>query len=101
MKALLRKPVRVVWLDATNGQGWFDLAQLADEQPEEIISVGFLVHADKERVVLTTSISGDEGLGWVAIPAKWIKDVSVLTVAETAKEAKRRTKAPVHEIPAE
>jgi hypothetical protein len=86
MKARKGQPVRVVWLDAVNGDGWWAFDELAAEQPAEVVSVGFLVHADKERVVITTSIEGGEGLGWVVIPAAWIKEVQVLIVDE-AKES--------------
>ena len=96
MEAKKGQPVRVVWLDAANGQGWWSLDELATEQPAEIVSVGFLVHADKERVVLTTSIGGDEGLGWVVIPAAWIKDVAVLAVGETAKKTEWGAEADLH-----
>lgn len=87
-KELKGEMVRVVWFDAVNGDGWHDLDELSDEQPEEVVSVGFLVHADKERVVLTTSISGGDGLGWVVIPAKWVKEITPIENAKTTKKIK-------------
>ena len=96
------QPVKVVWHDAVNGQGWEGLDRIvAAAVPEKIESVGFLVYADKQRTVLTTSIGGDEGLGWIVVPTPWIVEVRALTVVETKKKTKRKTEAEIYQVPAE
>jgi hypothetical protein len=96
------QPVKVVWHDAVNGQGWEGLDRIvAGAVPEKIESVGFLVYKDKQRIVLTTSIGGDEGLGWVVIPAPWIVEVRALTVGETKKKTRRKAEAEIYQVPAE
>ena len=96
------QPVKVVWHDAVNGQGWEGLDRIvAEAVPEKIESVGFLVYADKQRIVLTTSIGGDEGLGWTVIPAPWIVEVRALKVVEAEKKTKRRAEAEIYQVPAE
>jgi hypothetical protein len=96
------QPVKVVWHDAVNGQGWEGLDRIvAGAVPEKIESVGFLVYADKQRTVLTTSIGGDEGLGWIVIPTPWIVEVRALTIGEAKEKTKRKAEAEIYQVPAE
>jgi hypothetical protein len=76
----MQKMVLVEWLDTTNGAGWYDLSDIADEQPTLVKTVGFLVQKDKKKVVLTASLSEGEGLGYVAIPAPWVKRIKRVRV---------------------
>lgn len=77
----MRKMVVVEWFDTVNGAGWAGFDAIADEQPALVQTVGFLVHKDKQRVALTTSVSDDEGLGFVVIPAAWVQSITEVRVA--------------------
>jgi hypothetical protein len=64
----------VEWIDAVAHVGW-DI-KCGGVRPAKIISVGKLVHEDKDSIVLAGTFSPDdeETNGRMAIPKGWIKN---------------------------
>ena len=64
----------VEWIDAVANIGW-DRA-CGGVRPALVVSVGKLVHEDKDSIVLagTFSYTDDETNGRMAIPKGWIKN---------------------------
>lgn len=68
--------VEVIWGDAVSWAGWHELEGIY--KPAMVITRGWLIHDEKEHVVLATSMNADEQTGpgglWT-IPRGMIKEI--------------------------
>lgn len=70
------KKVEVKWIDAQSSLDVAELEELKDYQPLITKSCGYLVHEDKNKVVLCFMLFGD-GLAkhWQVIPKKMVERI--------------------------
>jgi len=72
--------VLVEWLDASARAGWTDLADAKDCPLAPCMSVGFLIHKDKDRLVVVATV-GTYAMGdRIAIPKPWVTKIEYLGV---------------------
>lgn len=74
--------VKVLWQDATGGEknGWRDLDQIADMDPCEAVSVGYLVYDGLNHIIVCphlvhTNSDNPQGDGEIGIPRDWINQI--------------------------
>ena len=71
--------VLVEWLDSRIYLGTWQEEDCAKEMPlSHCSSVGYLLHKDKDKMMLVTSCGNGDVQGTLAIPVKAIKSVKVL-----------------------
>ena len=66
------KLLLILWHDAVNGAGWENLEELCNESLPLVTSIGFLIHDDENRIILSTGFHGEESIGYMAIPTGMI-----------------------------
>ena len=66
------KLVYIEWVDATTSDGWekFDIHQHGIDYCK---SVGWLLHEDKQQIVMASTVSDNQTNQRIAIPKAWIK----------------------------
>lgn len=75
----LNSPVCVHWVDAVSYSSWHEHKAAIEREPVSVQSVGWLIRQDKSCLTLATSLCGDGDKGQIlAIPANWVKKVTVL-----------------------
>ena len=77
--------VRVTWLDARDTEtGWLDIKDVISAPLATCQEVGWLVHNNKEKVIIMRSYSKDKdeisGGGAIAIPKGWVTKIEYLSV---------------------
>ena len=73
------KFVEVVWLDATGYSGWKSIDEIKEMKLTEIISRGFLLHKDDQKVIIAGSRASDGDYGSIdVIPATWVKKIKTI-----------------------
>jgi len=77
--------VRVTWLDARYTEsGWLDIKDVMDAPLATCQEVGWLIHNNKEKVIIMRSYSKDKddisGGGAIAIPKGWVTKIEYLSV---------------------
>ena len=72
-----RRPVYVIWQDATNLTGWSSLEEAVELTPAVIYSLGWLIHEDSVKIVLAHSLDPDDGenLCALTVPKSWILEL--------------------------
>jgi len=75
----LNSTVLVWWLDAAVTPGWHDGNKLKDVQLSPVLSCGFIVHRNRQRIVLSSSLDRDgDTTHCFAIPRSQITATRVL-----------------------
>lgn len=82
--------VRVEWDDAATADDWDAVSGLANLTTEPCETVGFLLHRDSERVVVASSIGGEDGNSATVIPAGCVRKVTTLVEVEDAVDKGQR-----------
>ena len=78
------KPVRIEWYDATEVEtetAWVtpEEAIIASQKDQGLaVSCGYLIHKDKDHVLLAMSFINDECCTLFRIPTKWVKSMKEL-----------------------
>jgi hypothetical protein len=65
------KVIYLEWTDACGQDGWHPIGA-KDYTPETIKTIGFLLLEDKEKVVVTHSLSDAYHNAYIIIPKGWI-----------------------------
>ena len=82
--------VEVLWEDASTRGGLDDLDVYREHVPVKCLSIGYLLHHDKQRILLVHAQSeDDQANNAIAIPSVWIKAIRTLTPDKTKKRSKR------------
>jgi len=78
--AVMRKPVYIIWQDATNLTGWSSLEEAFELTPAVIHSLGWLLYEDATCVVLTHSLDPTDGenLCALTVPKSWMLELKHL-----------------------
>lgn len=73
------KLVRVKWRDACSYTSWAPLEYLAEREPLDCESIGYLIRQDDNCLtVVPTTNKNDEGTDCMTIPAPWVVSVQEL-----------------------
>ena len=74
------KLVKVTWRDViSNAVGWKTIEKVTSSQPNEVVSVGYLLKADDRTVWIAASLTEDGDCdGDVVIPIDWVTKVEEL-----------------------
>lgn len=76
-----KKPplVEVLWLDASDIEaGWFGHDEINKSRPAPSLSVGYLMHKDKECVKLISLINDTHAGNGIMIPMGMVKKINYL-----------------------
>ena len=73
------KMVEIEWIDAQSCLDCFDLEELKNKSMLKTKSCGYLVHEDKEKVILAFMLLGEEcGKHFQIIPKGMVKKIKIL-----------------------
>lgn len=71
--------VEVLWLDASDiDVGWFGHEEIAKSHPAPSLSVGYLVHKDKECVKIVSLMNDTHVGNGIMIPMGMVKKINYL-----------------------
>ena len=76
-----RKIVEIEWADSYGGGGtWVQRDEALGLEPSHILSVGYLIHRDKTKVIILQSITdvGDLVMGALVIPKGCVQSIKVI-----------------------
>ena len=71
----MMKKVEITWSDTSASTGWYHRESLATQKCVVCKSIGYLVHKDKERVVLSGMMGDEEFNSIQYIPKGCIKEI--------------------------
>ena len=76
--------VMVEWVDARGSSGWEPFFEMKDLPLATCITVGFLIHADRTRLVVgtTSQMDGSQWAEVASIPRTWQVKITKLGVVE-------------------
>lgn len=77
MSEVTKKPIYVIWQDASNLTGWSSFEEALALEPAVIHSLGWLLHEDAARIVLTHSLDPTDGenLCALTVPKGWVLEL--------------------------
>ena len=79
MIRIIRKKVEIEWMDSKGVTAeWEDLDEIEPLEPCLVYSVGYLLEDNEDYKTITQSLTTEQVLGRLTIPAKSIKKVSYL-----------------------
>lgn len=67
--------VEVVWQDAECNPTWTSIEKIKEGKLPIIRTIGFLLHEDDEKLIVASTIGGDEVNATMMIPADWVTKV--------------------------
>lgn len=77
--------VWIEWHDATSPTGWQTMAEAQALAPEHVITVGFLISQNKDKVTIAASLSGNECGEIIVIPKSWVTQMRRLSKGNKAR----------------
>jgi len=87
--SMKNKLVIVVWRDTRTEDDWHPKGVIEDLIPAWVRSVGWLVHEDRERIVISSMISDGGMYGHTeSIPSGCVVDLIEVVVTDTGPEDK-------------
>lgn len=87
------KLVLVKWVDAvTMGHGWRSQDEIAKTQPTLCQSVGWVLKQTKQKLILVSTIEGDDCDGDTTIPMGMVKEIVPLKREALLSTKKKRRK---------
>lgn len=74
--------VEITWRDAECDPAWVSVEEIKEAKLPLIRTIGFLIHEDKEKLIVASTIGGDEATASMKIPADWVIKIWYIIMEE-------------------
>ncbi len=71
--------VEIIWRDAECDSAWKKVDELLKGNLPIVYTIGYLLHEDKEKYIVASTVGDDEATGTIMIPADWVTKISLIT----------------------
>ena len=71
--------VEIIWRDAECNPAWTKINELLEWEPPTVFTIGYLLHEDKEKCIVASTIGGGDANATIIIPADWVTKISLIT----------------------
>ncbi|KKL87533.1 hypothetical protein LCGC14_1933720 [marine sediment metagenome] len=71
--------VEIIWRDAECDPEWKKIDKISKGNLPIVYTIGYLLHEDKEKYIVASTIGDDEATATMMIPVDWVTKISLIT----------------------
>ena len=71
--------VEIIWRDAECDSAWKKIDEILEGDLPIVYTIGYLLHEDKEKYIVASTVGDDEATCVMVIPTDWVTKISLIT----------------------